>query len=157
MAVSKSILGISILVSKSISSSISFLVIRSFKGFLCSTFGITNLIFGIETIIEIEGLAVKNGIGLIEEMLRGVLTKSKIETLPKIVVTLGGILIEVFTINELSGIILGTNNVEVNKIVELCEELTVQVDGVNDVANSVAKEVSCSSVDEVFDTSIDVT
>ena len=61
---SKSILGISISVSKSMSSSISFPVIRSFNGCLCSTSVITGLTFGIDTIVEIEGLAVKNGIGL---------------------------------------------------------------------------------------------
>ena len=64
VAVLKSILGISISVSRSISSSISLPVNSSFNGYLVSTFVITSLTFGIDTIVEIEELAVKNGIGI---------------------------------------------------------------------------------------------
>ena len=51
--------------------------------------------------VEIVGLAVKIGIGPIEEMLTGVLTKSKIEMFPKNNVTTRGIHIEVFIVEEL--------------------------------------------------------
>ena len=124
---------------------------------MCSASGIIDLIFGIDKIVEIDGLAVKNGIGLIEEMLRGVLTKSKIKTFPKIVVALGGILIVVTTIEELIGIEVDVVNADVNKIVELYEAFNVQDDDGAVVDNSVAEEVSYSSIDDVFDTSIEVT
>ena len=60
VAVLKSILGISISVSRSISSSISLPVNSSFNGCLVSTAGLT---LGIDTMVEIEGLAVKDEIG----------------------------------------------------------------------------------------------
>lgn len=78
VAVLKSNFGISISLSKSISSSISFPIIRSFKRFLCRTSKIIDSNLGTETMVEIVGLAVKIGIGLIEGMLTGVLTSSKI-------------------------------------------------------------------------------
>ena len=89
----------------------------------------------------------KNGIRLIEGMMIGVLTKSKIETLPKIVVTLKGILIGVSIIEELTGIEVDVVNVEVNKTIELCEEITMQIDEGVLEADLVAEEVSCSLVD----------
>ena len=61
VVVLKSILGISISVSRSISSSISLPVNSSFNGFLVSTAGLT---FGIDTMVEIEGLAVKDEMGI---------------------------------------------------------------------------------------------
>ena len=143
--------------SKSISSSISFPIIKSFNGYLCSTSEITHLTFGIETIVELEGLVVKNGIGLIEEMPRGVLTKSKTKTFPKIIVAFGGIHIEVCIIDELTGIIVDADNAEVDKIVELSDKLTVHVDAGAVEANSVAEEVIYNSIDEVLDTSIEDT
>ena len=90
-------------------------------------------------------------------MPRGIVTKSKIETFPKIVVKLGGILLEVFTIDELSEIIQGADNAKVNKTVEQYEALTIHVDAAVVEAYSVAKEVTSSLVDEVFNTSIKVT
>ena len=153
MVVSKSIFGISISVFKSISSSISFPVIKSFKGCLCSTSKIIDLTFGIETIVEIEGLAMKNGIGLIEEMPRGVPTKSKIERFPKIDVALSGTHIEISTV-ELTRIEVDVNNAKVKFFVELSNTLTIHDDAGVVGANSIAKEVTCNSVDEVLDTSI---
>ena len=121
-----------------------------------STSEITILTFGIDLIVDIEELAVKNGIGLIEEMLIGVPTKSKTETFPKIGATLGGIHIEISTI-ELTGIEVDAVNAEVDKIVELLDTLTVHDDVGAVRANSVAKEVTGSSVDEVLGTSIEYT
>ena len=60
VVVLKSILGISISVSRSISSSISLPVKSSFNGCLVSTTGLT---FGIDTMVEIDGLAVKDEMG----------------------------------------------------------------------------------------------
>ena len=85
VAVSKSILGIYISVSRLMSSSVSLPVIRSFSGCLCSTSMITGLTLGIDTMVEIEGLAVKNGIGLKDWIPMGVLTDSKLKYYSKLV------------------------------------------------------------------------
>ena len=61
VVVLKSILGISISMSRSVSSSISLQVNNSFNGCLVSTVGLT---FGIDTMVEIEGLAVKDEMGI---------------------------------------------------------------------------------------------
>lgn len=108
--------------------------------------------FGIEKIVEIEGLAVKNGIGLIEEIPRGIPTKSKAKIFPKIDVALGGTYIEIST-EELSVIEVDADNAEVNKIVELSDTLIVH----DDAGVVVAKEVTCSLIDEVLNTSIEDT
>ena len=60
MAVLKSTLGISISVSKSMSSPISLPVNSSFNGCLVSTASLT---LGIDTIVDEEGLAVKDEMG----------------------------------------------------------------------------------------------
>ena len=60
MAELKSILGISISVSRLISSSIYLPVNSSFNGCLVSTAGLT---FGIDAIVDVEGLAVKDEMG----------------------------------------------------------------------------------------------
>ena len=74
--------------------------------------------------------------------------------LPKIDVTIDGILTEVFTMQELTGTKIGAINAEVDKIVELDVELTIHADEDVDL---VTEEYVCSSVDEVLDTSIDDT
>ena len=56
----KSILGISLSVFRSTSSSISLPFNNSFNGCLVSTAGLT---FGTNTMVEVEGLAVKDEIG----------------------------------------------------------------------------------------------
>ena len=60
VVVLKSILGISISMSRSISSSISLPVNSSFNGFFVSTAG---LALGIDTMVDKEGLAVKDEMG----------------------------------------------------------------------------------------------
>ena len=107
--------------------------------------------------VEIVGLIVKIGIGPIKGISIGVLTESKIEMLPKIDVTIDGILTEVFIVEELTGTKVGAIKTIVEKTIELDEELTIQADEAIEIADSVAKEDVYSSVDEVFDTSIDVT
>ena len=71
--------------------------------------------------------------------------------LPKIEVTIGGILTEVFTMGELTRTKIGAINVVVEKIVEQGVELTIHVS--ND-ADSGVEEDGYNLVDEVFDTSI---
>ena len=95
------------------------------------------------------------------------MTKSKIETFPKIVIALSGILVvvstikltrievdidnvDVFKTKELIGI--DPVNAEVEKIVELTETLTDDVG--TEGASLVAEEVTSKSVDKVLDTSI---
>ena len=108
----------------------------------------------------------KNGIGLKDCKLIEVLTKSKIEILPKIGVTLGKIPIEVSIIDEVADVEVDIDNFEVekievlastNKIVEQAKVLIVQDDEIGAKgASLVAEEVTVSLVDEVFDTSIEV-
>ena len=80
----------------------------------------------------------------------------QIETFHKIVVALDGILIVVSIVEELSRIEVDDVDAKVKKIVELYEALIVHVDEGAVVANSIVEEVSCNSVDEVLDTSIEV-
>ena len=116
---------------------------------------IIGLTFGTDTIVKIEWPTLENGIKLKDCMPMGVPTKSKTKTLPKICKTLGGIHIDVFIIDEITRVKVDTDNVDGNKIVELTTILTN--DAREEGANSVAKEVTDGSVDEVLDTSIEVT
>ena len=159
--------------SKSIYSSISFPIIRSFNGCLGSTSKITILPFGIDTIEEIEGLAVKNGIGLIEEMPIGVLTKSKIETFPKNGATLGRVHTDVSIIDEkayedkigiLTRIVTNVDDAIVIKAKELIgideekivEQTIVLIEHGDEIewVELVAEDVTVNLIDEVVDTSI---
>lgn len=85
------------------------------------------------------------------------LNESKTEVLPKIEVTIDGILIEVFTMEELTSTKIGAINVVVDKIGEQGAKLTIQVDDDVDVPESITKEDGYNSIDEVLDTSIDYT
>lgn len=122
-----------------------------------STYSITDLNLGIETIVEIVGLAVKIGIGPIKGILIGVLIVSKNEMLPKTDATIGGILTKVFTLEELTRTKIGAINVFVDKLVELDEALTIHAKDDANEANSLSEEDGCSSIDEVLDASIDNT
>ena len=82
---------------------------------------------GIEKIVEIEGLAEKIGIRPIEEIQIGVLTESKIKMFPKTNAKIGGILTEVFTIEELTRTKIGAIKVVKDKTVELDEEITIKL------------------------------
>ena len=97
-------------------------------------------------------------IGLIEGIWTRVLTISKTKILPKIDVTIGGILTEVFTVAELTGTKIGAINVIVDKIMELDGPLTIHAeDDADEMVDSVVEEDVCNSVDEVLETSIDDT
>ena len=94
------------------------------------------------------------------------LNESKTKILPKIGATLSKIRIEVSLMDEIADVEVDTDNFEVdktkvlsgtNKIVEQVEVLTVQDDEIGaEGASLVAEEVTVSPVDEVFDTSIEV-
>lgn len=83
----------------------------------------------------------KNGIGIIEEIPRGIPTNSKAKRFAKIDVALGGTHIEISTV-ELTGIEVDADNAEVKKIIELSDTLTIH----DDVGEVAAEEVTCSSV-----------
>ena len=139
-------------------------MIKSLSGCPCSTSVIIGLTLGIDTMVEIEGLAVKSEIGLKDCKQLEVLTMSKIEILPKIGVTLIKIIIEVSILNEIANVKVDVDNFEVDKtevlygtdkIIEQAEVLTIQDDETGaEGASSVAKEVIVSLTDEVVDTSI---
>lgn len=74
--------------------------------------------------------------------------------LPKFDVRTRGILTKVFIMEELTRTKIGAINVVVDNIVELDVEITIHVDDDADVADSIAEEDGCSSIDEVLDTSI---
>ena len=92
--------------------------IISLSNALGSTFGITTLDLGIQIIVQMVGLAMKNWIGPTKEILTWVLKESKIEVLPKIEVTTGGTLIEVHTMEELTRTKIGAIKAIVDKTVE---------------------------------------
>ena len=110
---------------------------------------IIGLTLGIDTMVEIEGLAVKNRIGLKDYMLIEVLTESKTKILPKIGATLDRVPIEVSILNEIADVEVDIDNSDVdnteilfgtNKIVEKIVVLTIHGDETRvEGASSVAK------------------
>ena len=114
--------------------------------------------------VEIEGLVMKNGIGVKDCKLIEVLTESKIEILPKIGATLGKIPIEVSIMDETAYVEVDVDNYEVektevlsgiDKIVEQAKVLIVQDDEIGAKgASLVAEEVTVSLAYEVVNTSI---
>ena len=144
-------------ISKSISSSIALPIRKNFNGVFGFSVVLTSLPFETETMVDEAGLVVKTRIGPTKGRLREVLTVSKIDIPPKIDVHT-----RIFTIRELTSAKIGANVADVDKIGEKTGKLTVHTAGGFDIPcalaatvdDSVTKEVACSSVDEVLDTSI---
>ena len=147
----KSNLGISISLSRSISSSISFPLIKSLV--FDSTFEDNDLGFRIETIVETVGLVVKTCRVPIGEIHTGILIESKTDVfskLPKIEVSTSEVLTRVFTIEAL----IGVHKTEESKTTLTTKELRIVEHSVSIVETRSIIEGLCSLVDEVIDTSI---
>lgn len=166
VVVSRSILGITMSLSKSISSSIVLPVRNFFNGVFGFTSVPTSLALEIETIVDEARLPNKPWIGPTRGRLRDVLTVSKIDVPSKTGVPIGNVQARIFTIEELTSTKIGATEAVVNKIVEQTGKLAVhaivEVDIIEElttiditkVDDSIVDEEGCSSVDEVVNTSI---